>query len=405
MRDPEPPNSTGRDEASPSSTPESGDTQVDAAVIDEMPRSSPEHPDSAAPVVSQTQSSEPEATTESSDDEPPTEGPGGTSPEERGATPVAPSSQSSDAEPLGVAGEGEGASEVLLPTPRPTVVWIPFERDALQRIDEALAALARESRATLTTSHGPEPSADDPADLTDEVTADVIEVPNALVTDAPELESGEHRVPGAAEARVTGPVGDSDTAVAAPEGAPSLQPTVPALSSTGQPPHGGPDEDARAGRDAPGDERADLAVFPFFVDERPLSGLLGLFDWRSAGRFTRLVDVEGEAAGAVGHALLTLGGRTLPARRVVLLGLGPTTAFDEAAAEVAAQRIGHIVRDLRPASVLFGATTAAAMRDSLDTFLRRMLSAAEHTPVAWFVCVEPRALTRLRRRLEGHGAP
>jgi hypothetical protein len=149
-----------------------------------------------------------------------------------------------------------------------------------------------------------------------------------------------------------------------------------------------------------GRRRADLAVFPFFADERPLGGLLGLFDWRAAGRFTRLIDDEGARAGDVGHAVLTLGGRTLPAQRVVLLGLGETSAFGEEAAQRAAARIGAIVRDLRPRSVLFGVSPAATQREALDAFIRVTLDAAEETPVTWILCVEPRALARLHRRLE-----
>lgn len=97
--------------------------------------------------------------------------------------------------------------------------------------------------------------------------------------------------------------------------------------------------------------RVDLAVLPFFEDERPLQGLAGLVDWRTGGSLSALLR-EGFCRGAAGETVLLPGRRTLPMERLVLLGLGPSRAFDRAAAEAAGERLVAVVEGLRPADVL-----------------------------------------------------
>lgn len=97
--------------------------------------------------------------------------------------------------------------------------------------------------------------------------------------------------------------------------------------------------------------RVDLAVLPFFEDERPLQGLAGLVDWRTGGSLSALLRA-GFCRGVAGEAVLLPGRRTLPMERLVLLGLGPSRAFDRAAAEAAGERLVTVVEGLRPADVL-----------------------------------------------------
>ena len=97
--------------------------------------------------------------------------------------------------------------------------------------------------------------------------------------------------------------------------------------------------------------RVDLAVLPFFEDERPLQGLLGLVDWRIGGSLSALVR-SGFCTGAAGEAVLLPGRRTLPMERLVLLGLGPSRAFDRAAAEAAGERLVTVIEGLSPRDVL-----------------------------------------------------
>src|SRR5436190_1879228 len=49
--------------------------------------------------------------------------------------------------------------------------------------------------------------------------------------------------------------------------------------------------------------RVDLAVLPFFEDERPLQGLAGLVDWRIGGGLSALLRA-GFCTGATGEAVL-----------------------------------------------------------------------------------------------------
>jgi hypothetical protein len=97
--------------------------------------------------------------------------------------------------------------------------------------------------------------------------------------------------------------------------------------------------------------RVDLAVLPFFEDERPLQGLLGLVDWRIGGGLSALVR-SGFCTGAAGEAVLLPGRRTLPMERLVLLGLGSSRAFDRAAAEAAGERLVAVSEGLCPRDVL-----------------------------------------------------
>ncbi|MCA9652795.1 MAG: hypothetical protein H6712_08005 [Myxococcales bacterium] len=98
------------------------------------------------------------------------------------------------------------------------------------------------------------------------------------------------------------------------------------------------------GSDEPG--TIDLAVLPYFEDERPLQGLAGLVDWRTSGRLSSLIR-EGFCTGRAGEAVLMPGRRTLPMRRLVLLGLGPSSSFDRSTAEATGERLVALVQELR----------------------------------------------------------
>lgn len=100
-----------------------------------------------------------------------------------------------------------------------------------------------------------------------------------------------------------------------------------------------------------GPRRVDLAILTFFEDERPLQGLGGLVDWRAGGSLSALLR-SGFCTGAAGEAVLLPAGRTMPMERLVLVGLGPSRAFDRAAAEAAGERLVTVALGLRPRDVL-----------------------------------------------------
>lgn len=75
---------------------------------------------------------------------------------------------------------------------------------------------------------------------------------------------------------------------------------------------------------------AEVVVASIYEDERPFRGLAGLLDFRLSGRLSRLVR-ETFVTGARGEVLAMPLRPRLPFDKLVVVGLGPRTAFDEAA--------------------------------------------------------------------------
>ncbi len=72
------------------------------------------------------------------------------------------------------------------------------------------------------------------------------------------------------------------------------------------------------------DTVGDLLIVSAFADERPLTGLTGLVDWRLAGALSRL-RMNGFSSGSLGERILYPGGRRLSHPKVMLMGLGHRT--------------------------------------------------------------------------------
>lgn len=71
----------------------------------------------------------------------------------------------------------------------------------------------------------------------------------------------------------------------------------------------------------------DALVVPVWYDVRPLRGAAGLLDWRLCGRLSNLLQ-QNRLTGAMGEKLLLVTDR-LPWTRVLALGVGQSTAFDD----------------------------------------------------------------------------
>ena len=67
-------------------------------------------------------------------------------------------------------------------------------------------------------------------------------------------------------------------------------------------------------------------ALPLFSDERPLSGVLGLVDWRMCGLISRSVR-DGRVRGALDERALVPGRPKLAMDKVLLFGLGPSDEF------------------------------------------------------------------------------
>lgn len=72
---------------------------------------------------------------------------------------------------------------------------------------------------------------------------------------------------------------------------------------------------------------AEVVVCGVWQDERPLSGLAGLLDWRLKGRLSKLLQ-QGFLVGEIGETLLVPVRPRLPFETLLACGLGPRAMFD-----------------------------------------------------------------------------
>jgi len=91
----------------------------------------------------------------------------------------------------------------------------------------------------------------------------------------------------------------------------------------------------------------EIIVLPFFSDERPLSGAAGLLDWRLCGTISRKL-MAGYLDGSFGEKALLTTPPNLKSERLLLVGLGESTAFDS---DVARRACALIVDALTEAKV------------------------------------------------------
>lgn len=74
--------------------------------------------------------------------------------------------------------------------------------------------------------------------------------------------------------------------------------------------------------------KTEAIALPFFEDERPLRGALGLVDWRLCGQISRLL-VRGRARGALAETVLIPTRPRLAFEKLFLFGAGTSTELDE----------------------------------------------------------------------------
>ena len=73
----------------------------------------------------------------------------------------------------------------------------------------------------------------------------------------------------------------------------------------------------------------EAVVLLFFSNERPLRGSTGLIDWRMNGSISRLIS-QGMISGEKGEATLILPNRRIKGKKILMAGLGDSSAFGEA---------------------------------------------------------------------------
>jgi hypothetical protein len=94
------------------------------------------------------------------------------------------------------------------------------------------------------------------------------------------------------------------------------------------------------------DANVEVCACTLWSDERPLRGVAALLDWRLGGRLSALLK-SGFVTGADGETLLVPGKPQLPFEKVLLLGLGPRAAFDDATFRRAVLRMASSLEGLR----------------------------------------------------------
>ncbi len=93
-------------------------------------------------------------------------------------------------------------------------------------------------------------------------------------------------------------------------------------------------------------ESAEVCACSMWSDERPVRGFAGMIDWRLGGRISALVK-SGFVTGEAGERLLVPGKPHVPFEKVVVLGLGPRSAFDEDAFRRAVLGLAQTLSGLR----------------------------------------------------------
>ena len=90
----------------------------------------------------------------------------------------------------------------------------------------------------------------------------------------------------------------------------------------------------------------ELCACAIWSDERPMRGFAGLVDWRLGGRLSALLKSE-FFRGDLGATLLVPGKPWLPFEKVLVVGLGPRSAFGDATFRRSLMSIATTLEGLR----------------------------------------------------------
>jgi hypothetical protein len=121
-------------------------------------------------------------------------------------------------------------------------------------------------------------------------------------------------------------------------------------------------------------------------DERPLTGLAGLTDWRLSGRLSKLLR-SGLLSGAEGEAVLTPAGARLGFQKLFLFGLGTSDQSDEALVE----RVAEALRKIANAGVREAAMQLPA-RLSAEVGVRTLIDELQGPEKALLFAADPQRL-------------
>jgi leucyl aminopeptidase len=145
----------------------------------------------------------------------------------------------------------------------------------------------------------------------------------------------------------------------------------------------------------------ELCACTIWSDQRPVGGFAGLLDWRLGGRLSALM-ASGFVTGEEGETLLVPGKPHVPFEKVLLLGLGKRSAFDDAAFRQAVLRIARVLEGVRVRRAVVElpgrASGAIGPEQALTLTLECVGTSPEHD--AWWLVEDAAA----QKRVEQHAA-
>lgn len=153
--------------------------------------------------------------------------------------------------------------------------------------------------------------------------------------------------------------------------------------------------------------KSEALAVPFFEDERPLCGVVGLADWRLCGKISRLV-IEGRISGSLGETLLLSARPRLPFEKLFVFGVGPKDTFGPAVFEHETRRMLAALAQARVRAPLLALPGRALdlidPARAMELFLRVAVSLGEPDEVTLVEPIEAQramapVVSRERRRV------
>lgn len=118
--------------------------------------------------------------------------------------------------------------------------------------------------------------------------------------------------------------------------------------------------------------QSEAILAPFFSDERPLRGLLGLIDWRLCGFVSRLIK-RGVVRGELGETVLVPLGPRFASDKLFLFGVGNSESFQPELVQGVIERmldVGSAARVRAMSLVLPGRSTGkVAASTAMESFV------------------------------------
>lgn len=90
----------------------------------------------------------------------------------------------------------------------------------------------------------------------------------------------------------------------------------------------------------------ELCACTIWSDERPMRGLAALLDWRLGGRLSALLKTQ-FMRGDLGETLLVPGRPHLPFDKVLVVGMGARSAFEDSTFRASIERIARALEGMR----------------------------------------------------------